>query len=171
MRLLVTLVVLAAAGASGWQIWQKHPEYFSALQPKKQAPAKHQAPDKPAIAAHQSNPAASPEDLYASMSKDSSGQPVLSPPPEPIPAPETRMPAPTPVAEIKRKMPPGQFLMTQRVSMETSEGVTAVVPSDTVKLLERRRDGTLKVTNGKTDFIVRLDQVTQDIPAQPHADL
>jgi hypothetical protein len=169
MRLLVTLIVIATVAFGGWQVYQKHPEYLAGLLPKQPKPAAHKPAAKPVIVAQQSKPAPSPEEEYSSLSKDSSGQPVLSAVPASMPAPEVKAPeAEQPIAEVKpTKMPPGQFLMTQRVSVETRDGISAVVPGDTVKLLERRHDGTMKVTNGKADFIVRKDQVTQDMPPGP----
>ena len=68
------------------------------------------------------------------------------------------------------KVAPGTFLVIDRASVETNDGVTAIVPGDQVKLLERRKDGTLKVTNGREDFVVKESQVTQDIAVAQNAE-
>ena len=60
-------------------------------------------------------------------------------------------------------MPPGTFLVIERASIETKDGVTAIVPGDQVRLVERHKNGTLTVTNGEADFVVKESQVTQDI--------
>ena len=46
--------------------------------------------------------------------------------------------------------------------METKSGVIAVVPGDLVKLLDRKANGVLRVTNDQADFDVKEQQVTQD---------
>jgi hypothetical protein len=62
----------------------------------------------------------------------------------------------------KRVAPPGVFYMLDRVSVETRDGVVAVVPGDKVKLLQRKPNR-LKLTTGTFDFEAPLDKVTNDI--------
>jgi hypothetical protein len=50
----------------------------------------------------------------------------------------------------KRVAPPGVFYMLDRVSVETRDGVVAVVPGDKVKLLQRKPNR-LKLTTGTFD--------------------
>jgi hypothetical protein len=58
----------------------------------------------------------------------------------------------------------------ERASVETKDGITAIVPGDLVKLIERRPNGTLKVTNGQYDFVVKESQVTQDVAVARQAE-
>lgn len=62
----------------------------------------------------------------------------------------------------KRLAPLGTYYMVDRVSVETKDGIIAVVPGDEVKVLKRTGDR-LKVTIGKVDFEVKEAQVTNDL--------
>lgn len=62
----------------------------------------------------------------------------------------------------KRLAPLGTFYMMERVSVETKNGIIAVVPGDEVKVLKRTGDR-LKVTIGTADFEVKETQVTNDL--------
>jgi len=153
MRQLITLIALAAIGYGGWQVWQKHPEYFAGLiSTQKQTTAAI----TPAV--DPSSASTAPESAQTSPA-DTTPQPSVVA----VPTPEVKAPTSETIVEQRKKLPPGQFVMTERVSTETRDGVTAVVRGELVKLLERRRDGSLKVTNGKADFIVKPHQVTQDV--------
>jgi hypothetical protein len=68
------------------------------------------------------------------------------------------------------KMPPGRFLVLERVSLRTKNGVLAIVPGDTVRLVSKRRDGKWEVTDGTAQYIVRQSQLTQDIVAGQEAE-
>lgn len=70
---------------------------------------------------------------------------------------------PAPESGEKRTAPPGIFYMLDRVSVETKTGIRAVVPGDELKLLQRRGDGTLKLTDGVVDIVVKESQVTNDL--------
>ena len=48
------------------------------------------------------------------------------------------------------------------MSVETPNGIIAVVPGDLVKLMQRKDNGKLRVTIGQADFDVKEEQVTQD---------
>jgi hypothetical protein len=63
----------------------------------------------------------------------------------------------------KRLAPPGILYMVERVSKTTKEGVSAVEPGEEVRLMERKKNGTLVVTTGKADFTVQASQVTNDL--------
>jgi hypothetical protein len=73
-----------------------------------------------------------------------------------IPAVETAGPG------EKQLAPPGVFYMLERVTAETKNGITAVVPGDEVKLLSRNGNK-LRVIMGATEFEVTESQVTNDI--------
>jgi hypothetical protein len=62
----------------------------------------------------------------------------------------------------KPTAPPGFFYVLDRTSVETPNGVIAIVPGDLVKLLERKGNGKLRVTNDQADFDLKEEQVTQD---------
>jgi hypothetical protein len=68
-----------------------------------------------------------------------------------------------PDGEPLSEIPPGYFYVTERSSVQTRHGVIAIVPGDTVKLLDRRKDGRLRVTNDLADFLVKESQVTRDV--------
>jgi hypothetical protein len=73
-------------------------------------------------------------------------------------------------ADGTKTLAPGQFLVIERASVETKDGVTAIVPGDLVKLIERRPNGTMEVTNGTIDFVVKETQVTQDVTIAEEAE-
>jgi hypothetical protein len=140
MRNLIILVILGGLGYFGWQTWENHPEYFAKFLPSQQEEkgTPEPAPTPQGTTVQAGPPPATPPQFVSKIA---------------VPATEGDHPM----------MPPGQFLVLERTSVETQVGVTAIVPGDTVKLLERRKDGTLKVTNGKYDFVVQEAQLTQDI--------
>jgi hypothetical protein len=63
----------------------------------------------------------------------------------------------------KRLAKPGIFYMLERVSAETPTGIVAAVPGDEVRLMARNENGTMKITNGKAEFVVKASQVTNDL--------
>jgi hypothetical protein len=71
-----------------------------------------------------------------------------------------------PVGEI----PPGYFYVVERASVQTRNGVIAIVPGDSVKLLHRHKDGRLKVTNDMADFLVKESQVTRSVEVAREAE-
>jgi hypothetical protein len=161
MRNLLVLIILAAAGYYGWQTWQQHPEYLANFLPKQQTEEDGKsmgstASDAPTAA----NPA------EASASKPASA--VQTAPA--TPAFKSRIAVPASEDGEKRTVAPGEFLVIQRASVETKDGITAIVPGDLVKLIERRGNGTLRVTNGQVDFIVKESQVTQDVAVAQEAE-
>jgi glucose/arabinose dehydrogenase len=150
MRYLLLLIVLAA-GYYGWQAYQKDPQAFTKYLPKQQT-----------------------EETAAAESADSGSDANATTGAAPAPA-ATPVPAPVFTSRIKAEgdkqtLPPGQFLVIERASVETKDGVTAIVPGDLVKLVERRGNGTLQVTNGQYDFVVKESQVTQDVTVAQEAE-
>src|SRR5262245_47134878 len=142
MRLLV-LIVIGAVGFYGWQAYQKDPKFLSKYLPNQET-EEAQAPDST------ETPAGSPEAPAA-------------PPAPAAPVFVSKITVPAGSDGADQKLPPGQFLMLERVSVETKDGVTAVVAGDLVKLIERRPNGTMQVSNGQYDFVVKESQVTQDV--------
>ncbi|MDB6149555.1 MAG: hypothetical protein JWQ44_1003 [Chthoniobacter sp.] len=69
----------------------------------------------------------------------------------------------------KRTAPPGVYYMTQRISVQVDSGVKALVPGEMVKLVYRNKNGTVKVTTGGEDFVVKETQITNDIDTAERA--
>jgi hypothetical protein len=136
MRQLFIILVIAALGYFGWDYYQNHQDSLSSSIPFLK---------KSDAAGTSSNPAAP-------------GAPVPAPAPQFV----SKVQVPEASAGQKPAAPPGFFYMLDRVSVETASGVTAVVPGDLVKLLQRKSNGTLRVTINHADFDVKEEQVTQD---------
>ncbi len=73
---------------------------------------------------------------------------------------EPTTPAPAPQPHLA---PPGIFYMLERVSVTNSAGVQALAPGEEVRLMQRKKNGVLRVTTGRADFDVKLSQVTNDL--------
>ena len=58
---------------------------------------------------------------------------------------------------------PGFFYLVERISITTPTGVKAAHPGEEVKLLERLPGNKMRVTIANTDFVIRNDQVTDDL--------
>jgi uncharacterized protein YlzI (FlbEa/FlbD family) len=144
MRLLV-LIVIGVVGFYGWQAYKKDPQFLSKYVSSE--------PTEAQSAETAENP---------SEAGDRTGTPAVPAPPAP-PTFVSKIAVPAGADGSAEKLPPGQFLVLERVSVETKDGVTAIVAGDLVKLMERRPNGTLQVTNGKYDFVVKESQVTQDV--------
>lgn len=134
MRQLIFILALAALGYFGWDYYKKYKE---ALPPAENEVVTQEQPAPPAERPHTPTPPA--EARFVSK----------------IRVPETP-------AGQKQTAPPGYVYITARVSVETATGVIALVPGDLVKLLQRKSNGTVRVTNDLADFEVKADQVTQD---------
>ncbi len=61
-----------------------------------------------------------------------------------------------------RFAPPGVFYARERVSVETTTGVKALIPGEEVKLMYRYKDGKMRVTDGQSEFVVKPSALTQD---------
>ena len=87
-------------------------------------------------------------------------------------APASSAPA---VPEFKSKIPlpdsspgkhlakPGVFYVLQRAKVEHATGIAAVVPGEEVRLMMRKENGTMKVSNGKYEFEMKEAQLTNDL--------
>jgi hypothetical protein len=151
MKNLFALIIIAAGAYLGWKTWQEKPAWLTDLVPSLK-PAGSEAAAPPAPAA----PAAAPTEI-AQIPSGPTPEPLVFKSRITVPAAASAAPGEAP------KLPPGTYLVIDRASVETDSGVIAIVPGDEVKLLERRSDGTLKVTDGKVDFVVKESQVTQDL--------
>jgi hypothetical protein len=70
----------------------------------------------------------------------------------------------------KKLAPPGVFYMLDRVSIENASGVHAINPGEPVNLLQRMKNGRMKVTQGPYDFEVKETQVTNDLEVAVQAE-
>jgi len=100
-------------------------------------------------------------------------EPALTPAEAAPPAPEPALeaPAPEPVAITPapartvpgvRVAPAGLFYLTQRVSVENSAGVIAVLPGELVTFVYRNKDGTARVKWGAHLLTVPEAQLAQE---------
>ena len=104
-------------------------------------------------------------DHFANKSEDGAAPSaeVASSAPAKKPEPAFQSQIPASVPGEKHLAPPGIFYMLDRVSVETAAGISAVVPGEKVKLLQRKGDGALKVTTGKIELDVKESQTTNDL--------
>jgi len=154
MRNLLVIIILAGAGYYGWQAYQKDPKFFTKYLPNQ---------------AEEAQPAESEEVAPEATPGSPAGTAPVPAPPAP-PTFVSKIVIPSGTNSETQKLPPGQFLVLERASVETKDGITAIVPGDLVKLIERRPNGTLKVTNGQYDFVVKESQVTQDVAVARQAE-
>lgn len=155
MRNLLVLIIVGAAGYYGWQAYQKDPQVFAKYLPgnKTEETASADAPSDSTVGG---------SDVAA---------PAAPAPAAPTPPVFTsRISVPEPAEGEKTTLAPGQFLVIERAKVETKDGIIAIVPGDIVKLVERRSNGTLQVTNGQNDFVVKESQVTQDVAVAKEAE-
>jgi hypothetical protein len=150
------LIIIAAGAYFGWKTWQEQPEWLVRLLPKSATAETTTETDESATPPTDATPG------------------PAAPTPRPTPAPPkfiSRIVAPDPATGADAgKVPPGSFLVIDRASVETKDGVVAIVPGDQVRLVERHNDGTLTVTNGREEFKVKDSQVTNDIATAQEAE-
>jgi hypothetical protein len=159
MRNLAVWILIGVVGYYGWQAYQKNPEAFTKYLPKQQT--EEAVPAESTDSGTEATPPAG---------NASAAAPAATPPPAPVFTSRIKVEGATQGEGEKKTLPPGQFLIIERASIETKDGVLAVVPGDTVKLIERRGNGTLVVTNGRNDFTVKESQVTQDVAVAQEAE-
>ena len=139
MRSLIYLIVIAAAGYLGYTVG--YPYYLEKYGGKK---------------AEGDAPAAETTARSASGERD----PAPSAPPEP----EFKSKIPIPDASPgKHLAKPGVYYVLQRASIEHSTGIAAVVPGEEVRLMNRKGNGKVTVTNGKFEFEMKEAQLTNDL--------
>ena len=150
------MIIIGAAGYYGWQAYQKDPQVFAKYLPgnktEETAPADATSSDSSAGGNEGAAPAA----------------PAPAAPAPPVFT--SRINVPEAAEGEKTALAPGQFLVIERAKVETKDGIIAIVPGDIVKLVERRSNGTMQVTNGQNDFVVKESQVTQDVAVAKQAE-
>ena len=148
---IVVLIIIGVAGFYGWQAYQKDPRFLSKYLPK----------DTEEVQPGETSelPIASEGAPRVPATSETPSIPTTPAPPVFV----SKITVPVKTDGDSQKLPAGQFLVLERVSVETRYGVTAIVAGDLVKLIERRPNGTLRVTNGKDDFVVKESQVTQEV--------
>jgi len=85
-----------------------------------------------------------------------------APEPSAPPPPDDRAPARPPLANTQELAPPGTYYVTERIVTQTEAGVKALNPGEEVKLMYRHKDGTMLVTNGREEFVVKPSALTRD---------
>jgi hypothetical protein len=136
MRQLLIILVIAALGYFGWNYYQEHKDLLPASIPF----------------------VGNSDDSAPSAAMEGTNEPI-APFVSKVKIPE--MPPDAPPG-AKPMAAPGYFFMLDRVSIEVADGVIAIVPGDLVKLIQRKDNGKLRVTNDRADFDVKEEQVTQD---------
>ena len=135
MRSLIYLIVIAAAGYLGYNYYM---EKFAGKTDTDDAPAAPTA-ERPA-------------------------SPGRAPAPNAPPAPEFKSKIPLPDASPgKHLAKPGVYYVLQRASTTHADGIAAVVPGEEVRLMMRKENGVMKVTNGKFEFEMKESQLTNDL--------
>ena len=71
------------------------------------------------------------------------------------------MPVPLP-GSTPQIAPPGVYYVLERVKVETKTGVKALRPGEAVRLVYRNNDGTILVTTGREEFLVKETAMTRD---------
>ena len=99
--------------------------------------------------------------------------PSGSTPPSPAPATTASRPAPQPFKSRiviptgapgeKHLAKPGVYYVLDRASTEHDAGIAAVVPGEEVRIVTKKGNGTVKVSNGKYEFEVKESQITNDL--------
>jgi hypothetical protein len=87
----------------------------------------------------------------------------VPPAPAAPPAGEPAAPAATPMP--KEMAPAGSFYVQERVSVEVPDGIKALNAGELVKMVYRNKDGTARVTTGKTEVTIKESMLTSD-PAE-----
>jgi hypothetical protein len=83
----------------------------------------------------------------------------------PIPATAPSSPAAKPpqtTAPPSSLAPPGVYYAGERISIKNETGVKALHPGEEVKLMYRYKDGSMLVTNGRHEFVVKAAALTKD---------
>ena len=157
MRILV-FIIIGVAGFYSWQAYQKDPQFLSKYLPKDT--------EEVQLGETSENPPASEGAAAVPVTLETPAIPPTAAPPVFV----SKIMVPVKPDGDSQRLPPGQFVMLDRVSVETRDGVTAIVAGDLVKLIERRPNGTLRVTDGKHDFVVKESQVTQEVSVAREAE-
>jgi len=98
-------------------------------------------------------------------SSESTPAPAADTSPEGVTPPIGAPPPPAATPFPKEMAPAGSFYVKERVSVEVPEGIKALNPGELVKMVYRNKDGTARVTTGKTDVTIKESMLTSD-PAE-----
>ena len=64
----------------------------------------------------------------------------------------------------------GVYYVLERASIEHDNGIAAVVPGEAVRIVTRKGNGIVKVTNGKFEFELKESQLTNDLDVAQEAE-
>ena len=94
------------------------------------------------------------------VNKDVTPAPTVAPI---TPRDADRRPAsPLPVAATPPGARPGVFYAIERITRQTETGVKALNAGEEVRLMYRNKDGTMLVTNGRDEFVVKPSALSRD---------
>jgi hypothetical protein len=137
-----TIFILLLVGALVFVGW-KFRDRYSFLFPRGAKPA-------PTAETAESFPPTQPDPSPAELNTP----PAV--PPDPFQTPDIPAPTTSPLA------PPGTFYLLQRVSRQTETGIKAARAGTEVRLMYRHKNGTMLVTDGSNEFLVKPAAVTRD---------
>jgi len=103
--------------------------------------------------------------IEAVTGSESTPAPTATAAPEPAAPPTGEPPAPAATPFPKEMAPAGSFYVKERVSVEVPDGIKALNAGELVKMVYRNKDGTARVTTGKTDVTIKESMLTSD-PAE-----
>lgn len=99
--------------------------------------------------------------LPSFVKKEAAPAPTAAPLVAPTAA-DRRPASPRPVAPSPPAARPGVFYALERITRQTEAGVKALNPGEEVRLMYRNKDGTMLVTNGRDEFVVKPSVLTLD---------
>src|SRR5688572_24374759 len=117
MRILV-FITIGVVGFYSWQAYQKDPQFLSKYLPKDS--------EEVQLGETSENPPASEGAAAVPVTLE---PPAIPPTPTP-PVFISKITVPVKPDGESQRLPPGQFVMLDRVSVETRNGVTAIVAGD-----------------------------------------
>ena len=135
MRSLIYLIVIGAAAYLGYNYYMDH---YAGKSSADEAPTEASA-EQPRTAERASAPNAPAAPEFKSK----------------IPLPDG--------SSGKHLAKTGVYYVLQRAKIEHANGIAAVVPGEEVRLIMRKENGTMKVSNGKYEFEMKESQLTNDL--------
>ena len=151
MRTIIYLIIIGAAGYLGYNYYME----------------KHGG-------------AASDSDTPPAPTAEVRKIPAGSTPPSPAPVATASRPAPQPFKSRivipagapgeKHLAKPGVFYVLDRASTEHDAGIAAVVPGEEVRIVTRKSNGSVKVSNGRYEFDLKESQLTNDLDVAQEAE-
>ncbi len=140
MRPIIYLIIIAAAGYLGYNYYMERSGGGAGV-------SEESTPGTPA----------------AASATTSTRGPAAATSGNPAPVFKSKIIIPDGPPGEKHLAKPGIFYVLERASTEHATGVAAVVPGEEVRLVTRKGNGTVKVSNGKYEFELKESQLTNDL--------